>query len=128
MKLIIVFLSLTLAAFAATPAHNVVLTVSWALGTAGAADHLNFKRGTATGGPYTTIGTVAIPATNPPATFTFTDTSAIANVLVEGTTYFYVVTAADTPAVTESANSNEVPARIPFTNPAPPSGLNVTVH
>lgn len=126
MKLLIVLLCLTTAAFAAN--HNVVLTVGWTLSTGGTADHLNFKRGTTTGGPYTTIGTVAIPATNPPATFTFTDTSAPGNVLVEGTTYFYVVTAADTPAVTESANSNEVPARIPFTNPAPPSGLNVTVH
>jgi hypothetical protein len=91
-------------------AHSVALT--WVAGTGGTTTGFNVKRATVSGGPYTTIGstTVAVP--------TYSDTVG----LVEGTTYFYVVTA--TGLGGESSPSNEVKAVIPFLLPAAPSNLS----
>ncbi|HUB29246.1 MAG TPA: glycoside hydrolase family 44 protein [Terracidiphilus sp.] len=55
----------------------------------------NVKRGTANGGPYTTVGSPAITS--------YTDTG-----LTNGTTYYYVVTAVD--GAGESSNSNQASA------------------
>jgi hypothetical protein len=44
---------------------------------------------------------------------------------VEGTTYFYVVTAVGPGG--ESVNSNEATALIPVSKPSPPSNLTSTV-
>ncbi len=69
----------------------------------------NVKRGTASGGPYTTIDSVTISSC--------TDTGG-----TPGTTYYYVVTAVDAGSH-ESGNSNEASAT-PYDNPpAAPSGL-----
>ncbi|MEQ9091719.1 MAG: SwmB domain-containing protein [Balneola sp.] len=66
------------------------------------------KRGTATSGPYTEIGTVT---DNESASYTYTDNNA-----VDGTTYFYVVTAIDN-ANNESVQSNEASATSDGTAP-----------
>ena len=79
----------------------------------GAATSYNVKRGTASGGPYTTVGS--------PAGTTYADTS-----LTNGTAYYYVVTAVS--ATGESGNSNQAtatPAAAP-TAPAPPHTLTAT--
>jgi hypothetical protein len=123
-SLLVSFFALTLSSLAQANPHTVTLAFGWTLGTGGAADHFNVKRSTTTGGPYSTIGTVAIPPSNPPATFGYVDTSAVGNVLVEGTIYYYVITAADTANLTESANSNEAPAKIPFNAVSPPTQLS----
>lgn len=57
----------------------------------------NLKRSTTAGGPYTTVGTVSGAVTS------YTDTN-----VVNGTTYYYVVTAVGTAG--ESARSNEASA------------------
>ena len=77
------------------------VTLSWTPSTA--ATSYQIQRGTATGGPYTTVG--ISPGS------TYTDSG-----LTKGTTYYYVVTATNTGGT--SAYSNEVNA-IPFA--APPS-------
>jgi fibronectin type 3 domain-containing protein len=64
-------------------------------GGGSAADSYNVKRGTTSGGPYTTIAS--------PTGTSYTDTAA-----VNGTTYFYVVSAVNTSG--ESTNSSEVSA------------------
>jgi Calcineurin-like phosphoesterase/Purple acid Phosphatase, N-terminal domain/Fibronectin type III domain len=70
----------------------------------------NVKRATVSGGPYATVATGVTAAS-------FTDTTA-----VNGTTYFYVVTAVN--AVGESSNSNEASARPqPPSPPNPPTAL-----
>src|SRR6202167_5491357 len=69
------------------------------------------KRGTASGGPYTTVGT--------PAGTTYADTN-----LTNGTAYYYVVTAVN--AAGESGNSNQATAT-PKAAPNPPAApLNLT--
>jgi fibronectin type 3 domain-containing protein len=71
------------------------------------------KRGTLSGGPYTTVGT--------PAGTTYADTK-----LTNGTAYYYVVTAVD--AAGESGNSNQAsatPTAAP-TAPVPPLNLTAT--
>ena len=85
-------------------AGNGVVTLSWTA-SAGAISY-NVGRSTTSGGPYATVGT--------PTGTTFTDTS-----VTNGTTYFYVVNAANTSG--DSANSTQVSAT--------PSGSipNVTV-
>ncbi|HKF22242.1 MAG TPA: glycoside hydrolase family 44 protein [Candidatus Angelobacter sp.] len=85
-------------------AGNGVVTLSWAA-SAGAISY-NVGRSTTSGGPYTTVGT--------PTATTFTDAT-----VTNGTTYFYVVNAANTAG--DSANSAQVSAM--------PSGSipNVTV-
>ena len=81
-------------------AGNAQVALSW---TASAtATSYNVKRGTTTGGPYTTISS--------PATTAFTDTG-----LTNGTTYFYVVSALN--SVGESANSEQASAT-PANTPA----------
>jgi hypothetical protein len=73
----------------------------------------NVKRGTASGGPYTTVSS--------PARTTYADTR-----LTNGTAYYYVVTAVNPTG--ESGNSNQAtatPAAAP-TSPAPPLNLTAT--
>jgi hypothetical protein len=71
------------------------------------------KRGTASGGPYTTVGS--------PAGTSYTDTN-----VTNGTAYYYVVTAVN--ATGQSGNSNQAtatPAAAP-TAPVPPLNLTAT--
>lgn len=92
-------------------AHSVTLT--WVAPTTGdAPTSYNVKRALVSGGPYATIGSTAAP------TVTFTDTAVSA-----GTTYFYVVTAANSAG--ESGPSNEVSAAIPLAPPGAPGSLAV---
>lgn len=87
------------------------IQLSWtaAVGAGG----YNVKRGTTTGGPYTTIAS--------PTGTTYDDTTATA-----GTPFFYVVT---TLGVNESAASNEASAvAAPGPPPPPPQIQNVTVE
>ena len=102
-----------------TAPHCGVLTWT-APATGGQVTGYNVKRGTTTGGPYTQIGSTVAPIV------TFTDLSATGNVLVEGTKYFWVVTA--TGPGGESVPSNEVNGTIPFSLPASPTAAAVTVH
>jgi hypothetical protein len=69
------------------------------------------KRGTASGGPYTTVSS--------PTTTSYTDTG-----LNNGTTYYYVVSAVNTYG--ESANSTEVSAKPVLPIPPAPTGLTAT--
>ena len=90
----------------ATPG-NAQVTLTW---TASAtATSYNVKRGTTTGGPYTTISS--------PTTTTFTDTG-----LTNGTTYFYVVSALN--AAGESANSAQASATPANT----PADVTITIN
>jgi len=73
-------------------------TLVWTASASGTVSGYNVYRATTAGGPYTKLNTATVAAT------TFTDTT-----VVHGTTYYYVVTAAD-PSTLESVNSNEVPA------------------
>lgn len=77
---------------AATPG-NAQVALSWG-GVAGAASY-HVKRGAASGGPYTIVGTATAPS--------YTDTG-----LTNGTAYYYVVTAIN--SVGESASSTQVAA------------------
>src|SRR5215468_2330229 len=77
----------------ATPG-NAQVSLSW--NASSGATSYNVKRSTTSGGPYTTIAT-GVTATN------FTNTQ-----LVNGTTFFYVVSAVN--AAGESANSNQASA------------------
>jgi hypothetical protein len=90
----------------AATAGNAQVSLSWTA-SSGATSY-TVKRGTTTGGPYTDFNP------NPTTTTTsFTDTS-----VVNGTTYFYVVTASN--AGGESANSSEISATPAA---APPTSL-----
>jgi fibronectin type 3 domain-containing protein len=91
----------------ATPA-NAQVSLTWTA-SAGATSY-NVKRSTTTGGPYTKISS--------PTVTNFTDTN-----LVNGTTYFYVVSAVN--ATGESANSAQASATpaAPTQPPAAPTGL-----
>jgi fibronectin type 3 domain-containing protein len=75
---------------------NGTVTLTWSAG--GGATSYTVKRGTASGGPYTSVGTVSSPAPT-----TFTDTG-----LADGTTYYYVVSATNSAGA--SPNSAEVAA------------------
>ncbi|WP_158543911.1 GDSL-type esterase/lipase family protein [Cohnella sp. OV330] len=79
---------------------------SWS--AASGATSYKLKRGTAAGGPYTTI------YTGP--NLTYTDVNAVA-----GTAYYYIVTASN--ASGESANSTEVSATVAVPVPAAPTGV-----
>jgi hypothetical protein len=88
---------------------NQQASLTWTAG--GGATSYNVKRGTASGGPYTTVGS--------PAGTTYADTS-----LTNGTAYYYVVTAVT--AAGESGNSNQATAT-PKAAPTPPAApLNLT--
>jgi len=90
-------------------AGNAQVTLSWNA-SAGATSY-NVKRATVSGGPYTTIATGV------------TGASYIDAGLVNGTTYYYVVSAVN--AVGESGNSSQVSATpASGTTPAPPTGLS----
>ena len=95
------------AGLAAVPGDNRV-DLSW--NAASGATSYNVKRSTVSGGPYSTIATDV-------ATTSFADTTA-----VNGTTYFYVVSAVNSAG--ESPNSNQASATpAPPTNPNPPTAL-----
>ncbi len=89
-------------------AGNQQVSLSWTA-SAGATSY-NVKRGTASGGPYTTVAS--------PTTATYTDMG-----LTNGTPYYYVVSAVNSAG--ESANSSEVSAT-PVAPPAVPAGLTAT--
>jgi hypothetical protein len=90
-------------------AGNQQASLTWAAG--GGAASYNVKRGTASGGPYTTVGS--------PAGTTYADTS-----LTNGTAYYYVVTAVN--ATGESGNSNQATATPKAAPTAPAAPLNLT--
>lgn len=110
---VLCFSLLSIGALAASTPHSI--TVNWTY-TQGAdlATGFNVYRGTAAGGPYTKLNAAPVPV----ATLTYIDTSGAG-----GTTYFYVVTAADA-AGFESAFSNEA-SGIMLQNPAVPQGVTV---
>jgi len=89
-------------------AGNAHVLLSW--NAVGGASSYNVKRATVAGGPYTTI--------NSPGTNSYDDTTA-----VNGTTYFYVVSAVG--AGGEGPNSSEASAT-PQAAPAAPTGLTAT--
>src|SRR5262249_56565951 len=93
----------------ATPGNGQV-SLSWSA-SSGATSY-NVKRSTTNGGPYTTIAT-GVTATN------FTNTQ-----LVNGTTYFFVVSAVNSAG--ESGNSNQATATPLRTPPPAPTGLAAT--
>ncbi len=78
------------------------------------------QRSTTTGGPYTTIATFTGPQT-----FTYIDIASSTNILVEGTTYYYVVETTGNGG-TLSVPSPQAAATIPFLPPNAPSTLSVT--
>ena len=84
------------------------VSLSWTAATGGPISY-NVKRATASGGPYTTVGTTMEP------TVTFTDS------VTGGTTYYYVVSAASGGG--ESANSAFVSAAPTLGVPNAPIGL-----
>jgi hypothetical protein len=90
----------------ASPGNNQV-ALSW--NASSGATSYNVKRGTASGGPYTTIAP-GVAATS------YTDTTA-----ANGTTYYYVVSAVN--ASGESANSSEVSAM-----PQAPQAISMHVN
>ena len=97
-------------AFAQTAQHSVTLT--WTAGSGGGTvAGYNVYRGVASGGPYT----MQNPSSGSVKTLNYVDTTS----LVEGTTYFYVVTA--TGPGGESVKSNEVSGLIPFSAPSAPT-------
>lgn len=89
-------------------AGNAQVALNWTA-SSGATSY-NVKRSTTSGGPYTTITNVT--------TTSYTDTG-----LVNGTTYYYVVSALN--AGGESANSTQASAT-PNTPPPAPTGLTAT--
>jgi fibronectin type 3 domain-containing protein len=91
---------------AGTPGDATV-SLTWT-GSAGATSY-SVKRGVATGGPYTTLAT-GVTTTN------YTDS----NGLVNGQTFYYVVTASNSSG--ESGNSNQA-AVTPITIPSAPTNL-----
>src|SRR5262245_20657496 len=93
----------------ATPGNGQV-SLSW--NASSGATSYNVKRSTTNGGPYTTIAT-GVTATN------FTNTQ-----LVNGTTYFFVVSAVNSAG--ESGNSNQASATPLGTPPPAPTGLTAS--
>src|SRR5580692_12335507 len=108
MKGLFVLFVLGVSLLAAQTGHSVSLNWNWSQDSGGAATGFTVKRALVTGGPYTDIGTVGSATTT-----SYVDMSAPENVLVEGVTYYYVITA--TGPGGESAPSNEAPATIPST-------------
>ena len=90
-------------------AGNGLVNLTWSASTG--ATSYNVKRSTVTGGPYTTISS--------PTVTNFTDTG-----VINGTKYFYVVTAVN--ASGESSPSMEASAAPTLAVPAAPTGLQAT--
>ncbi len=88
---------------------NAQVGLTWS-GSTGATSY-NVKRGTMSGGPYTTVGS--------PTGTSFTDSG-----LTNGTTYYYVVTAVNGGG--ESGNSNQASATPQATAPGAPTNLAAT--
>ena len=88
------------------------ILLSW--GTSSGAVSYNVKRATINGGPYTTISSSG----------SVTGTSYVDNSVVNGTTYYYVVSSVN--ALEESPNSAQVSA-IPHVVPLSPSNLKLTI-
>jgi fibronectin type 3 domain-containing protein/beta-lactamase superfamily II metal-dependent hydrolase/predicted extracellular nuclease len=97
------------ASLVATPGNN---TVGLTWDTTPTATSYNVKRGTAPGGPYASIATGVVPAN-------YND-----NTAVNGTTYYYVVSASN--AQGEGPDSNEASAT-PAPPAAGPTGLTAAV-
>jgi len=111
--LLVATLMLVASSFAQS-SHSV--TLAWTAPTGGGAvTGYNAYRGATKGGPYTVLNTSAIPLPG------YSDISG----LVEGTTYYYVVTAVGPGG--ESVASNEASALIPISKPSAPSNLTSTV-
>lgn len=108
---------------AAQTFHSVTLT--WTEPAGGATvTSFNVLRGTTSGGESATpIGTVAFVTGQ--ASYTYIDQGSATNLLTEGSTYYYEVTATG-PGGT-SAPSPEATALIPFSVPAIPSKPTVLV-
>lgn len=103
--------------FAATPG-NTTVSLSWTANPESDMSGYNVYRSEISGGPYSKVNGSLVTATN------YSDPS-----LVNGTAYYYVITAVDT-GLLESGNSSEVSAT-PFvdtTPPAAPTGLAATVQ
>ena len=83
----------SLFAFLAAVAHaqvgaNILITDTWAQGSGPAATSMTFLRGTSPTGPFTvTVGSTPV---NGSGNYTFVDKPSATNVLVGGTTYYYV--------------------------------------
>src|ERR1019366_7298016 len=91
-----------------TTAGNQQVALTW--NASSGATSYNVGRATTTGGPYTTISS--------PTTTSFADST-----VTNGTTYYYVVSAANSAGT--SANSSQVTAT-PTAPPAAPTGLTAT--
>lgn len=115
-KLLLLILPIVLLVSTFAVAQHQV-SLAWAVNNSGGTvAGFNVKRSLATGGPYTLIGSTKLPIVQ------YVDSLG----LVDGTTYFYVVTA--TGPGGESGPSNEVKATIPFLPPAAPTGLQATTQ
>ena len=92
-------------------AGNAQVSLAWALSTGATSYHV--KRSTASGGPYTQVGS--------PTGANYVDST-----VTNDTKYFYVVSAVNTAG--ESANSAEVSAtpKAPATPPSAPTNLQAT--
>ena len=88
---------------------NAQATLNWNASTG--ATSYNVKRSTTNGGPYTTIAT-GVTSTN------FTNTQ-----LVNGTTYFFVVSAVNSAGESGNSNQASVTPQNPQTPPPAPTGL-----
>lgn len=118
MKLVLAFI-LGLSALAAQTPHSVTLTWSWTQGSAPVATGFQVQRGSVSGGPYSTVGTVT------GAFLTYTDTGVLGSPLVEGATVCYVVVAMNgTVAAPKSPESCGV---IPLTAPNAVTGLTLVI-
>lgn len=97
-----------------TPGSHAV-AASWTLSTSSNIAKQTLYRGGTQGGPYSKL--VDLSATQT----TYTDST-----VVDGVTYYYVITASDGSG-NESPYSNEAKAVVPQ-SPNPPTGLAVNVH
>jgi cellulose 1,4-beta-cellobiosidase len=103
---------------AAAGAGDKQVSLSWGASVEASSYHV--KRATVSGGPYETVACLAATATN------YTDTG-----LVDGTTYYYVVSAAyagNPNGGGESANSGEVSATPPATQSPPVAPTALTAR
>lgn len=109
-----------LPAAASAQSHTVTLNWAWSQGTGGTASSFQVQRGTISGGPYATIGTVPGITTQ-----TYADSGALGSPLVEGQKYCYVVQAVGTGGT--SSSSPEACGTIPFSVPNAPASLTLTI-